>query len=80
MAKRNDENTQLTIDGEKEIDIKRRRSSRGFEIYAEELPAIPLYFRVNTSVTSKRLKGWKPTGTSVPISWNNHEWRLENTP
>ena len=76
---RNDEITQLTIAGEKEIDVTKRIKiiKRVQEIYADQLPAIPLYFRVNTSVTSKRLKGWRPTGTLVPISWNSHEWRLE---
>jgi peptide/nickel transport system substrate-binding protein len=77
---RNDEITELTIEAEKTLDIVKRTAiiKRVQEIYADQLPAIPLYFRVNTSVTSKRIRGWRPTGTQIPISWNSHEWRLEN--
>lgn len=48
---------------------------RTFEArWAEELPALPLYFRVDVTATTKGLKGWKPTGTLQPITWNAHEW------
>jgi peptide/nickel transport system substrate-binding protein len=76
----NDEMTKLAILGEKQIDRRERTKTirRVQEIYADQLPAIPLYFRVNTSVTTGRLKNWRPTGTSIPISWNSHEWALED--
>lgn len=76
---RSDELTRLAIEGEKTLDLKKRISilHRVQEIFAEQLPAIPLYFRVNSSVTDKRLRNWKPTGTSYPTSWNSYDWYLE---
>jgi len=76
---RNDELTRLAIEGEKALDLKKRIGilQKVQEIFAEQLPAIPLYFRVNSSVTDKRLRNWKPTGTSYPTSWNSAEWYLE---
>lgn len=56
-------------------DKKRAKIGQAFEeIWAEELPALPLYFRVEVSVTKKGLKNWKPTGMLQPITWNAHEW------
>ncbi len=43
-------------------------------LLAEELPSLPLYFRVEASVTKKGLKNWKPTGTLQPVSWNANQW------
>jgi len=49
---------------------------RGFErIFAEELPALPLYYRAEISVTRKGFEGWRPTGTFQSVGWNAHEWR-----
>ena len=72
--------TELAILGEKQLDKKERTETlkRVQEIFAQELPAIPLYFRVNSSVVSKRLKNWRPTGTLIPTTWNSHEWFLED--
>ena len=47
------------------------------EIFAEELPALPLYFRVDVSVAKKGLKNWKPTGMIQPVSWNAYKWSFE---
>jgi len=45
-------------------------------LWAEALPVLPLYFRIEPSVTVKRLKGWTPTGTLVPVTWNAASWQL----
>ena len=45
------------------------------EIWSEELPAFPLFWRVEPSVTSKNIANWKPTGTSTPVTWNAEAWR-----
>lgn len=47
------------------------------EIFAEELPALPLYFRVDVSVARKGLKNWKPTGMLQPVTWNAYQWSFE---
>jgi peptide/nickel transport system substrate-binding protein len=59
-----------------EMDADKRHSlGKQFEkVWAEELPALPLYFRVDVSVTRKGLRNWKPTGTLQPVGWNAHEW------
>ena len=55
---------------------KRNKLGQRFEtLFAEMLPALPLFFRVEVSVTRKELINWKPTGTLQPITWNAHEWR-----
>jgi peptide/nickel transport system substrate-binding protein len=46
------------------------------DVWAEELPAIPLFFRAEISAVPSRMKNWKPTGSLVPETWNIHEWQL----
>lgn len=62
-----------------ELDPKKRAAlgQEVEEILAEELPALPLFFRVDVSVRDKRLQGWKPTGTLQPVTWNAHEWHWQ---
>ncbi len=60
-----------------ELDEK-KRAKMGQEIesiLAEELPALPLFFRLEVSVTKKGLQNWKPTGILQPETWNAHTWR-----
>jgi peptide/nickel transport system substrate-binding protein len=60
-------------------DQKRAKIGQEVEsILAEELPALPLFFRVDVSVTKKGLVGWKPTGTLQPLTWNVQEWTWVN--
>lgn len=60
----------------RELDeAKRIKLGQQFEeIFAEDLPALPLYFRMEVSVTKKGLKNWKPTGTLQPVTWNAQQW------
>ena len=45
------------------------------EIYAEDLPALPLYFRANPHVWPLWLEGVTPTGHQYPSTlWVEH-WR-----
>jgi peptide/nickel transport system substrate-binding protein len=62
-----------------ELDEKKRiKLGQDFEaVFAEHLPALPLYFRVDVSVTKKGLKNWKPTGMLQPVSWNAWQWSWE---
>lgn len=59
-----------------EFDEKKRiKIAQEFEsIFAEELPSLPLYFRVEVSVTKKELKNWLPTGMLQPVTWNAARW------
>ena len=45
------------------------------EIYAEELPALPLYFRAEAFVLPKWLTGLRPTGHQFPSSFWVEEWQ-----
>lgn len=44
-------------------------------VYAEELPALPLYFRANPFITPKWLKGIVPTGHQFPTTLWVEDWR-----
>lgn len=72
----NQEAHDLLIAASKELDDEKRiaMGQKFEEIWAEDLPALPLYFRVSVSVTKKGLKNWKPTGMSQPMTWNAHQW------
>lgn len=49
-----------------------RRTQR---ILAEELPVLPLYFRVDVTATKRGLLNWKPTGLGQSqITWNASQW------
>ena len=43
-------------------------------LYAEDLPAIPLYFRANAFILPKWLKGVIPTGHQYPTSLWVENW------
>lgn len=45
--------------------------------FCDLLPAIPLVFRQSASVRPKNLRGWKPTGSRTPVTWNADEWILQ---
>ncbi len=64
----------------RELDEQKRiKIGQEFEaLFAEELPSLPLFFRVEVSVTKKGLKNWKPTGMLQPVTWNAHEWSWLN--
>jgi peptide/nickel transport system substrate-binding protein len=46
-------------------------------IYAEELPALPLFFRADSYILPKWLKGVVPTGHQVPSTLWIETWRSE---
>lgn len=60
----------------RELDEKKRiQIGKDFEqLFSEDLPSLPLFFRVEVSVTKKGLKNWKPTGMLQPVTWNAHQW------
>jgi peptide/nickel transport system substrate-binding protein len=66
-----------------EIEIELDREKRGAlwtrlqQIYAEQLPAIPLYFRADGFIMPKWLKGVRPTGHMYTTTHWVEEWRVE---
>ncbi len=62
----------VTIDKAERIRLFRREQ----EIWTEELPALPLYFRMDVSATRPNFRGWKPTGTDTPVTWNAESWHF----
>src|SRR5713101_6283849 len=46
-------------------------------LYAEELPALPLYFRADAYVLPRWLKGVTPTGHQYPTTLWIEQWRVE---
>lgn len=56
----------------------RRIWNRVQAIYAEELPALPLYFRANSYILPKGLRGLTPTGHQFPSSLWVEDWHMEN--
>lgn len=62
-----------------EVELNRERRSalwhRLQEIYVEELPVLPLYFRADSYIVPKWLAGIEPTGHQIPTTlWIEH-WR-----
>lgn len=63
---------------ETELDEGKRRIlwARLQAIYAEELPALPLWFRANPFVLPRWLDGVRPTGHQFPTTLWVEEWRV----
>jgi len=48
---------------------------RSQAILSDELPVLPLYFRMEVSAIKNAMRNWKPTGiNSSPITWNATQW------
>lgn len=64
---------------ETELDREKRGAlwKRLQQIYAEDLPAIPLYFRADGFILPKWLKGVRPTGHMYTTTHWIEEWRVE---
>jgi peptide/nickel transport system substrate-binding protein len=65
---------------ERELDEGKRR---GFfaeiqKLYADDLPVLPMYFRVDAFVIPKPLKGVRPTGHQNSSTLWIEQWRWEN--
>ena len=69
----------LTDAIEVELDRGRRRAlwAELQSLYAEDLPALPLYFRANAFIRPKWLAGVRPTGHQFPSTLWVEEWRRE---
>ncbi|MEX2312153.1 MAG: peptide ABC transporter substrate-binding protein, partial [Rhodospirillales bacterium] len=73
---RNKEMDALLEQIETELDRDKRKKlwHRLQQIYATELPALPLYFRANSYIMPKWLNGLKPTGHQFPSTLWVEDW------
>ncbi|HEX6144643.1 MAG TPA: peptide ABC transporter substrate-binding protein [Geminicoccaceae bacterium] len=73
---KNAEMDQLLEDIERELDREKRKAMwrRIQEIYASELPALPLYFRADAHVWPLWLEGVVPTGHQDPSTLRIETW------
>ncbi len=64
-----------------EVDLNRETRAAKWrelqQIYADNLPALPLYFRADPYVIPKWLKGIRPTGHTAPTTLWVEEWQAE---
>ena len=76
---RNAEMDELLESIEVELNRPKRKQMRRRlqEIYATELPVIPLYFRANPYILPKWLRGLEPTGHQNPSTLWVEDWRVE---
>ncbi len=47
------------------------------DIWIQDLPAIPLFFRTQVSITRPEVDNWKPLGTDTPVTWNCEQWAFK---
>ena len=76
---KNDEADRLIDAIEVELDRSRRAAlwHRLEALYAEELPALPLFFRADAYVLPHWLKGVTPTGHQYPTTLWIEDWRVD---
>ena len=78
---RNAENDRLWEQMISELDEKKRITlfRRQQEIFAEDLPSLPLYFRLSRTTSHKKIANVKPTGLAGSyMLWNSYDWRWDD--
>jgi peptide/nickel transport system substrate-binding protein len=72
---KNAEVDRLLEQAEEELDEAKRvvLLKKVQEIWAEDLPSLPLFFRLELNVSRKDLKNYKPRGIGAP-TWNAEQW------
>lgn len=58
------------LDREKRAELLRQEQ----ELWVEDIPALPLYFRADVMACHKKLINIYMTGTDTPVSWNSEYW------
>ncbi len=77
---RNAENDRIWEQAISELDEQKRNAllRRQQEIFAEELPSLPLFFRLSRTTAHRKLLGVRPTGLAGSyLAWNSWEWRWD---
>ncbi|HTR84026.1 MAG TPA: peptide ABC transporter substrate-binding protein [Reyranella sp.] len=77
---RNPEMDKALDAAERELDPARRKGYFAdiLRLYADDLPALPMYFRVDTFIIPKQLKGVVPTGHQYCTSLWIENWRWQD--
>lgn len=72
---KNAEVDRLLEEAEEELDEAKRAAllKKVQEIWAEDLPSLPLFFRLELNVSRKGLQNYKPRGIGAP-TWNAEQW------
>ncbi|MBV8538245.1 MAG: peptide ABC transporter substrate-binding protein, partial [Alphaproteobacteria bacterium] len=65
------------LEGELDRDKRRALWYRLQEVYMDELPVLPLYFRADVFVLPKWLHGVEPTGHQYGSTFWIEDWRAE---
>jgi peptide/nickel transport system substrate-binding protein len=65
---------------ERELDVGKRRAEFAeiLRLYADDLPVLPMYFRVDAFVIPKPLKGVRPTGHQNSSTLWIEQWRWDD--
>jgi peptide/nickel transport system substrate-binding protein len=74
---RNADNDRLNEQINAELDAAKRTEllRKQQEVYVDDLPQLPLYFRLHLTTSVKTLKNVKPVGLGgFYINWNSQEW------
>ena len=71
--------TAAKLDAERELDVDKRRAlfAEIQKLAADDLPSLPLFFRVDPFVIPKALKGVRPTGHLNSSTLWIEQWRWE---
>lgn len=75
---RNAENDKLSDEIGQEIDTAKRIAmfKKQQAIWAEDLPSIPLYFRLHLNTSNKKITNVRPAGLAgTYINWNSETWK-----
>jgi peptide/nickel transport system substrate-binding protein len=76
VANESPEIDRLLDAGVRDIDREKRKKAyfRLQEVYADELPYLPIFHYVNIRGTRKGLHGFAPNSNMQEYSWNTNEW------
>ena len=66
------------IETELDCDKRKKLWEKLQEIYANDLPVLPLYFRANAFILPKWLEGITPTGHQFPTTLWVEDWTRKN--
>ena len=79
VASESPEIDRLLEAGVRDIDREKRKRAyfRLQEVYADELPYLPIFHYVNIRGTGKGVQGFAPNSNMQEYSWNTNEWWIK---
>jgi len=81
VASESPEIDRLLEAGVRDIDREKRKKAyfRLQEVYADELPYLPIFHYVNIRGTRKGVQGFQPNSNMQEYSWNTNEWWIKKS-